>query len=112
MEGNEKLGYSEEARRFKAQVDAQDRVAGYGIPSDGNANTLSVDMILNELFTYHPATLEQMPAYKTIREAGRHMVKLILELCPPCADRSDAIRKVREAVMTANQSVACRGLSL
>lgn len=106
------ISKQDEDRRYRAQVDANDRVGGYGIPSSGNANTLSVDMILNELFTYHPATSEQMPAYKAIREAGRHMVKLILELCPPCADRSDAIRKVREAVMTANQSVACRGLSL
>jgi len=35
---------------------------------------------------------------------------VILEHTPPSADQSAAIRKVREAVMTANASIACGGV--
>jgi hypothetical protein len=47
--------------------------------------------------------------YETIRQAGRTFASVILTNTPSCADQEAAIRKVREAVYTANAAVACEG---
>ena len=60
-----------------------------------------------ELFTYHPPTEGQAERYAKINEAARNLALVILEHCPGCADRTDAIRKVREARMVANAAIAC-----
>ena len=62
---------------------------------------------LDNFFTYHSPTAEQLPKYQAIRECGRILAKAIVDNTPPSADQTAAIRKVREAVMTANQSIAC-----
>jgi len=61
---------------------------------------------LDDLFTYHAPTPEQVIAYQVIRENARVLAGRIWEVCPPGPDRTAAIRKVREAVMTANASIA------
>ena len=61
---------------------------------------------LTSLFTFHPPTGDQPDRYVAIRAAADVFARVIIESCPPCADRSVAIRKVREAVMTANASIA------
>ncbi len=58
-------------------------------------------------FTYHAPTPEQQVKYVNLREAGKTLALAIWENCPPGADASAAVRKVREAVMTANQAIAC-----
>lgn len=73
-------------------------------------NTDSV--ILNELFSYHPPTVESLPRFSAINQAAKNFAEVVLSNCPPCADRSDAIRKIREARMTANAAVALNGLTL
>jgi len=45
--------------------------------------------------------------YTTIREAALQFAKVLLANSPACADQTAAIRKVREAVMTANAAIAC-----
>ena len=60
-------------------------------------------------FTYHPPSNDQLPKYLAIREAGLAMAKVILDNTPSSADQTAAIMKIREAVMTANQSIACGG---
>lgn len=61
-------------------------------------------------FTHHPPTgPEQIEKYHKIREAGKAFAKAIVECTPSSADQSAAIRKVREAVMTANAAIACDG---
>lgn len=60
-------------------------------------------------FTHHPPTSEQIDSYLALRNAGKALAHEILTHCPPSADRSAAIRKVRECVMTANASIACEG---
>lgn len=61
-------------------------------------------------FTHHPpkddATVRK---YNLIRQWGQGFALLILEQTPPGADQAAAIRKVREAVMTANAAIACEG---
>jgi hypothetical protein len=65
---------------------------------------------LEEVFSYHSPDADQRKAYHDIRLAGRILVENIIVHAPICADRSAAIRKVREAVMTANAAIALRGL--
>jgi len=64
---------------------------------------------LDNWFEYHSPSPAQQDAYKEIRGAGKWFAEVILRWCPSSADRTDAIRKVREAVMTANASIACGG---
>lgn len=66
---------------------------------------------LGHLFTYHPPTEGDIPKYHDIREAGLAFARVVDRCCPPGADTSTAIRKIREAVMTANAAVACCGKS-
>ena len=70
---------------------------------------------INNWFTYHaPASHslgseEVQMRYEVIREAGREFAERILDNTPPSADQTAAIRKVREAVFTANAALACEG---
>lgn len=64
---------------------------------------------LDNWFTYHSPTPEQLPKYVAIREAGKAFAAAIVANSPDCADTTAAVRKVREAVMTANQAIACGG---
>ena len=65
---------------------------------------------LDELFTYHAPDDDQVPQYAKIRLAGQALCDVILECTPVCGDQRVAIRKVREAVWTANSAVALKGL--
>jgi hypothetical protein len=62
---------------------------------------------INNWFRYHPPTTEQIVKYADLREAGRVMALAILEHCPASADQTAALRKLREAFMTANAAIAC-----
>ena len=64
---------------------------------------------IDNWFTYHPPTDGDIPKYKEIRNYGLEFAKAISRCCPLGADTSTAIRKVREAVMTANAAIACCG---
>ena len=64
---------------------------------------------LVDVFSYHAPTSDQIPKYEAIRAAGLVLATAIGESCPKCADRSAALRNVREAVMTANAAVALDG---
>lgn len=48
---------------------------------------------------------DQEERLEKIRVAAKLLAETIVENTPPCADQSDAIRKVREANMTAAQSL-------
>jgi hypothetical protein len=66
---------------------------------------------LEHWFTYHPPNVEKgdIEAYQRIRDAGFNLAYTIISNTPPCADQTAAIRKIREAVMTANAARACDG---
>lgn len=66
-------------------------------------------LTLQNWFTYHSPTDEQIPKYQAIREAGLALATVINDNLPDSADKTASIRKVREAVMTANQGLACGG---
>jgi len=67
------------------------------------------DKDLENWFTYHAPKPDDPPKYLAIREAGLLLAKTIRDNTPACADQTAAIRKVREAVATANASIACEG---
>jgi hypothetical protein len=46
---------------------------------------------------------------ENVRIAAKNLVGVILANVPTCADQTAAIRKVREAMMTANAAIALRG---
>ena len=62
---------------------------------------------LEVLFTYHPPDEDDARAYQRLRATGHLLAQVILQETPPSADQTAAIRKVREAVFTANAARAC-----
>lgn len=60
---------------------------------------------LDEVFTYQddPGRYWRFPL---VRNPARELVRAILELAPDCADRSAALRAVREAVAWTNAAIA------
>lgn len=76
------------------------------------ARAMATEEVLAELFKYHPPTPESLPKYAAINQAAKNFAEVILQNCPRSSDRSDAIRKIREARMTANAAIALGGLSL
>lgn len=64
---------------------------------------------LINIFSYHAPKPEQLPKYDRLRTAALSFAYVILEETPESADQTAAIRKVREAVMTANAAIALEG---
>jgi hypothetical protein len=73
---------------------------------------MSDSEILAELFKYHSPNSETLPKYAAINQAAKNFAEVVLQNCPASADRSAAIRLIRDARMTANAAVALNGLSL
>lgn len=67
------------------------------------------DDALVNWFTYHAPQPGQSERYERIRAAGLDFARVIVEMTPPSADQTAAIRKIREAVFTANAAIACDG---
>jgi hypothetical protein len=88
----------------------KDRYADY--VESGTVRAMTDSEILAELFRYHPPTIENLPKFAAINQAAKNFAEILLQNCPPCADRSAAIRLIRDARMTANAAVALNGLSL
>jgi hypothetical protein len=66
-------------------------------------------MDLSHVFMYHAPKEGQPEKYEKIREAAKVFASVIVENTPVCADQSAALRKVREAVFTANAAIALDG---
>lgn len=64
---------------------------------------------LDNWFVYHAPRPDQLPRYQELRDAAKVFAECILKNAPSGADQTVAIRKVREAVMVANQAIACDG---
>lgn len=60
-------------------------------------------------FTYHAPTPEQLVQYHNIREAGKAFALVVAANTPSSADQTASIRLIREATMTANGAIACGG---
>lgn len=70
---------------------------------------MAFEIDLDHIFQYHAPTPDKVEAYTKLRDAAKTFAQVIVETTPPSADQSAAIRKVREAVMTANAAIALDG---
>jgi len=66
---------------------------------------------LDNIFSYHAPEGMQPSQYAAIREGAKAFARIIVGNTPQCADQTVAIRKVREAVMVANASIALKGIA-
>ena len=78
----------------------------------GYACEMSDEAKVREIFTYHSPTPYTTPKFEAIRAAGKYFAEVLLANVPRGADRTAAIRKLREAVMTANAGISLDGLSI
>lgn len=64
---------------------------------------------LDHVFTYHAPSPEQELFYQLLRERAKEFAATIVRFTPPGPDQDAAVRHVREALMTANASIALGG---
>ena len=64
---------------------------------------------LDHIFKYHAPKGDDLEKYQKIRDAGKAFAEVVLQNTPTGADQSATIRCIREAVMTANASIALEG---
>lgn len=64
---------------------------------------------INHVFSYHAPTPEKQIDFEVIRAHAKQLATAIVDRCPPSADRSAALRQLRECVMTANAAIALDG---
>ena len=76
---------------------------------EGQAQVPEPNDQIEQLFTYHSPTEEQKQDYVDIRSKAMELARLIDTKCPASPDRTAAIRKLRECVMTANAAIATGG---
>lgn len=62
---------------------------------------------IDNWFSYHAPQGTQQQRYEILRAKARELALLILHNVPESADKTAAIRKLRECVMTANAAIAC-----
>lgn len=61
---------------------------------------------IDNTFSYHSPKNDQPERYERIRAKAKELAEVIVGSTPKCADQTAAIRKLREAVMTANAAIA------
>ncbi len=62
---------------------------------------------LDNWFTYHAPKGDQAERYEMLRDQAKVLAESIMIRVPSSADRTAALRKLRECVMTANSAIAC-----
>lgn len=68
-----------------------------------------VMQVVEDMFTYHPWDAEKAAKGEQVRKVLIYAMQVILEQVPPSADRSSAIRKIREARMDCNSAITHNG---
>lgn len=64
---------------------------------------------IENLFTYHLPTQEQVEKLLKIRTAAKALARVIDDVVPVCADQAAAMRLLRECTMTASCCVVLSG---
>lgn len=64
---------------------------------------------VDDVFSYHAPGPGDPEAYEAIRFGARVLARVILAHTPVSADQQASLRKLREAVMTANAAIALKG---
>ncbi len=92
--------------------DVQEKQRAYANECGQIGRAMSQEEIVAEFFKYHPPNELTIPKYAAINQAAKNFAEVVLANCPRGADRSAAIRLIRDARMTANAAIALDGLSL
>jgi hypothetical protein len=71
-----------------------------------------IDYDLDHVFGRHTPEECDRARQDSIQAAGKEFARVVLENTPECADQQAAVRKIREAVMTATAAVALEGREL
>lgn len=64
---------------------------------------------LENWFTSHRPEADQLPKYAALRATGLPFATVVNDKCPDSADKSAAIRLIREATWSINVAIACAG---
>jgi hypothetical protein len=64
---------------------------------------------LSHWFSYHAPEGDDLAKYAAIRKAAHDYANVVNANCPESADKTHAIRIIRDSAMWANSSVACKG---
>ena len=67
---------------------------------------------IDNWFTYHSPTPEQSVIYTELRNHAQEFAELFDKCVPDCADKTAAMRHLRETVMAMNLAVACNPPSI
>lgn len=67
---------------------------------------------LADTFSYKNPTAKQIEQYQEIRAAAKAFATVLVDNCPPGADKTVVLRKVNDLVMLANKSIATRGVNI
>lgn len=63
-------------------------------------------MNIDNVFQYHPPSVDQAGRYAELRRKGKELAELIDTTTPLSREQSTALTKVQEAVMWANAAIA------
>lgn len=74
-----------------------------------NTRSITMDERIENWFSYHAPSPEQVAQYQRLRDAAKVTAYAIVANTPPSADQTAALRLLRESVMTANTAIACGG---
>lgn len=65
---------------------------------------------VKEVFTYHAPSPEQVEKMERLRLKQIELAELALEVVPDCADKSVAMRNLREFRMNCNAAIVLNGM--
>lgn len=61
---------------------------------------------INQTFTYHAPTPEQIAVYADLRDRGRELAHVLNAVCPESREKSLAITRLQECIQMANAAIA------
>lgn len=64
---------------------------------------------IDNWFTYHAPNSVSLQAYTEIRSKAKELAELFNNHCTDCADKTAAMRELRNTVMAMNLAIACNG---
>jgi hypothetical protein len=62
---------------------------------------------IDNWFQYHAPTSDQVQTYNDVRNKAKELAELLNSVVPDCADKTAAMRHLRETVMAINLTIAC-----
>lgn len=78
------------------------------MPDLNRTTTITQDEV-NDIFDYHPWNEEQKTKGIIVRKILAEAFAQIIEVVPPCPDRSAALRKLRDVRMDCNSAITHNG---